>query len=549
MKRGRFVLWIIAVLLFVLAFLPVQLRWDATSAHRYSLRSSAKNFLKTIKTSVQVKVYLAGAMPADFQRLARETSFFLNQIHQENGKIEFSFVNPAKAPNAEAQMKQKGMLPALIPSIDGNKMEQTLVYPYAEISANGQSVVVDLMKGSSGEDLPAQTLSAENLLQYNLLSGISAVSTSKKKRIGILVNQDELRPQEFQDFLQMARVKYSPSPIIPQNGKELTFNDMSQLEQADLLVIAKPRKPFTATEKQVLDQYIVQGGRTLWMMEPVSAEMDSLFRSKEIVAVPNDVNLTDFFFNYGVRLGSMAVKDRQKAANIRLVVGEINGNPQYETFSWPYFPVAAPIAAANSKVKLQFPGNVELMPRPELSYQPLLKSSGQTTLKKLPNPVSLNELANADSLGRDEVRAGEQLFGVKISGKFKSAFANRIERKQIPNFQAQGGQNQMIILADGDVARNSVVRGKPLPMAQDILSDETFDNRAFIEDILADLLGDSQLLDLKNKVQSPIKLDREKLNANLWLYRLTAIGFPVILFILAGFASLNQRRSKRHIMR
>lgn len=545
MKKGRFLLWMVALLLLALAALPLHLRWDATSAHQYSLRPSAKNFLKTIHTPIQVKVYLAGPMPADFQRLSRETSYFLNQIHQENPKVQFSFVNPTKMPNSEVKMKQKGMIPALIPSIDGNTMEQTLVYPYAEISANQQTVLVDLMKGATGEDLPAQTFSAQNLLQYNLLSGISAVSTSKKKKIGILVNQDELRPQEFQDFLQMARAKYSPAPIIPQNGKELTFNDMPQLKQADLLVIAKPRKPFTSAEKQVLDQYIVQGGRTLWMMEPVSAEMDSLFRSKEIVAVPNDVNLTDFFFNYGVRLGSTAVKDRQQAANIRLVVGEINGNPQYETFSWPYFPVVSSVAAINSKVKLQFPGNIELMPRPELRYQPLLKSSARTTLKKLPNPISLNELANADSLGRDEVKAGEQLFGVKISGKFNSAFANRIERKQIPDFQAQGEENQMIILADGDIGRNSVVRGKALPMAQDILSDETFDNRAFLEDILAELLGDSQLSELKNQVHSPVKIDREKLNASLSLYRFLAIGLPVIFFILAALFSLNLRRKNR----
>ena len=98
--------------------------------------------------------------------------------------------------------------------------------------------------------------SIENL-EYNFASNIKSLIEEHKKNIGVLINQDELRPDEFRGFMEMALENYNAGPIIPENQKELTVADVPKLNKMDAIVIAKPRKAFTDGEKVILDQYIM----------------------------------------------------------------------------------------------------------------------------------------------------------------------------------------------------------------------------------------------------------------------------------------------------
>ncbi|WKS94837.1 Gldg family protein [Riemerella columbina] len=312
----------------------------------------------------------------------------------------------------------------------------------------------------------------------------------------------------------------------------------------DALVIAKPRKPFNDEEKLVIDQYIMNGGKTLWMIDAVNADMDTLFHAKRIMAYPVDLNLTDFFFNYGIRISPTLVKDFKKTALVRLSAGEIAGNPQYQNFLWPYFPLG--IAEGNQvitknidPVKLEFPTSIDTLARANIKKEVLFESSDRTTTKSVPNYVSLAEIVNVDSLGAMERPSVPKIFAVSLEGKFTSAYASRSERMSYPHFKNQSPENKMIIIADGDVGRNQILKGEALPLGADLLTNQQYGNEQFLRNALDWLLDDSQLMTLRNRNIKVRLLDRQRINEEKtewqWLNLLLPLGILALCAALWHF--------------
>ena len=375
------------------------------------------------------------------------------------------------------------------------------------------------------------------------------MTADRKKTIGILINQDELRPEEFQGFMEMALENYNAGPIIPQNQTELTYADVPQLQHMDALVIAKPRKAFTENEKVILDQYIMNGGKTLWMIDAVNAEMDTLFHTKKIMAYPMDVNLTDFFFNYGIRLNAGLVKDMKKSALLRIVSGEVAGNPQYSSFLWPYFPLGIaenknPITKNINPVKFEFPTSIDTLGRKNIKTKVLFESSDRTHVKQVPNYVALAEIVQVDSLSEFDQATAPKILAVSLEGKFKSAYATRSERNSYPDYKAESPENKMIVIADGDVGRNQIYKGNPLPLGEDLLTKQSYGNEQFLRNALDFLLDDSNLMELRNRNIEARLLDRQRIDEEKtdwqWLNLVLPLG---IIGVLGGlFFWLRKRK-------
>lgn len=365
-----------------------------------------------------------------------------------------------------------------------------------------------------------------------------------------MVNQDELRPDEFSGFMDMALENYNAGPIIPNNQTELSIEDFSNLKKVDALVIAKPRKAFTDREKVILDQYIMNGGKTLWMMDAVNAEMDTLFQSKKIMAFPIDLNMTDFFFHYGIRINSALVKDLQKSALLRLQTGQISGNPQYSSFLWPYYPIGInenpnAIIKNINPIKLEFPTSIDTLARNGIKKEILLESSGRTLLKTTPNYISLNEIVRTDSLGQMERPTTPKIFVVALSGKFTSAYATRSERKDFPNFKAQASNdNKMIVISDGDVGKNQVLKGEAMPLGYDIMTDQYYGNEQFLRNALDYLLDDNNLISLRNRNIETRLLDRRRISEEKSQWQWLNILLPITFAGALGGVFYYLRRKK-----
>ncbi|WP_294205442.1 gliding motility-associated ABC transporter substrate-binding protein GldG, partial [uncultured Chryseobacterium sp.] len=503
-----FVIFPLAVVLYISG-----IRLDLTKEKRYTLSENTVKVLESVKKPLTVDVYLEGDFPASFKQLQSETRFMLEEFRKINPKIDFKFIDPIKSKISQDTLMAMGMQPSVLPDIKDGKVSQIYLFPYAVIKYNNRGVSIPLVVQQTGIDADAQLNKSIENLEYNLVSNIKNVSADKRKKIGVLVNQDELSPDEFQGFMHLALENYDAGPIIPKNQKELSLADVPLLKQMSALVIAKPRKAFTDNEKVILDQYIMNGGRTLWMIDAVNAEMDTLTRSKKVMPFPVDLNMTDFFFNYGIRINPALVKDVKKFALLRLVTGEVGGNPQYTSLPWPYFPLGIaekdnPVTKNINPVKFEFPTSIDTLGRKNIKTNVLFESSERTLLKQVPNYVDLKEIASVDSLGQMEKPSTPKIYAVSLEGKFTSAYASRIERKSYPNFKAVSPENKMIVIADGDVGRNKVIKGQPLPLGVDMLTNEQFGNEQFLRNALDFLLDDSNLMELRNRNIEERLLDR-----------------------------------------
>lgn len=524
-------------------------RLDLTQEKRYTLSDSTVKILENVEKPLTVEVYLEGEFPASFRQLRNETEFMLQEFRKINPKIDYEFIDPIKTKMSQDTLAAMGMQPSILPDMKDGRISEIVMFPYAAIKYNSYGASIPLVINKSGIDAAEQlTKSIENL-EYNFASNIKSLTEERKKNIGILINQDELGPEQFQGFMEMALENYNAGPVIPENQTELSVADLPKLKQMDALVIAKPRKPFTENEKVILDQYIMNGGKTLWLIDAVNAEMDTLFQSKKIMAYPMDTNLTDFFFSYGIRINSGLVKDMQKSALIRIVSGEVAGNPQFSSFLWPYFPVGIaetpnPITKNINPVKFEFPTSIDTLGRQNIKTKVLFESSERTNSKRVPNYVALSEIVRADSLSEFDKPSPPKIFAVSLEGKFKSAYSTRSERNSFPNFRSESPKNKMIVIADGDVGRNQVYKGKALPLGEDLLTKQTYGNEQFLRNSLDFLLDDANLMELRNRNIEARLLDRQRIDEERseWQWINLLLPLAVIGFLGALFFYLRQRK-------
>ncbi|KQS91989.1 MULTISPECIES: gliding motility-associated ABC transporter substrate-binding protein GldG [Chryseobacterium] len=540
-------LFVILPLVIVLAFSGIRL--DLTKEKRYTLSDSTVKVLESIKKPVMVEVYLEGDFPASFRQLQNETKFMLEEFRKINSNVDFRFTDPIKNRIPEDTLMAMGMQKSILPDEKEGKITQIEVYPYAVVKYQGRGISIPLIVQQNNINAQDQLRKSIENLEYTLASNIKAVATDERKKIGVLVNQDELSPSEFESFMQIANENYQAGPVIPKNTKELSLEDLPMLKQMNALVIAKPRKAFTDGEKLILDQYIMNGGKTLWMIDAVNAEMDTLTRSKKLMPFPVDINMTDFFFNYGLRINPALVKDVKKYALLKIVTGEINGNPQFSSLPWPYFPLGIaennhPITKNINPVKFEFPTSIDTLGGKKFKTKILFESSERTLLKQVPNYVELKEIASVDSLGQMERPSTPKIFAVALEGKFNSAYASRIERKGYPNFKSESPENKMIVIADGDLARNKIVKGQPLPLGIDRLTDEQFGNEQFLRNALDYLLDDSNLIELRNRNIEERLLDRYRITEEKAKWQWLNLLLPLAIIGLLGGLFFWLRKKK-----
>ena len=541
MNKKQILYIILTFLLIMGTFGVFSKRFDLTQEKRYTLSEATIKVLESVKKPLTVTVYLDGDFPASFRQLQNETKFILEEFRKVNPQIDFKFIDPIKTRMSKDSLAAMGIQPSILPDMKEGKISEIVMFPYSSIRYGARRTSVPLIVNITGIDASEQLSKSIENLEYNFISNIKTITADRKKNIGILINQDELRPEEFQGFMEMATENYNAGPIIPQNQTELTYADAPQLQHMDALVIAKPRKAFTENEKVILDQYIMNGGKTLWMIDAVNAEMDSLFNAKKIMAYPMDVNLTDFFFNYGIRINPGLVKDFKKSALIRIVSGEVAGNPQYSSFLWPYFPLGIaenknPITKNINPVKFEFPTSIDTLGRKNIKTKVLFESSEKTNIKQVPDFVALAEIVRTDSLSSTYKPTEPKIFAVSLEGKFNSAYATRSERKIYPDFKAESSENKMIIIADGDVGRNQTYKGKALPLGEDLLTKQAYGNEQFLRNALDFLLDDSNLMELRNRNIEARLLDRQRIDEEKREWQWLNLLLPLaIIGLLGGF--------------
>lgn len=524
-----------------------------TKDKRYTLTETTYKVLQKIDKPLTINVLLGGELSGDYRTLKNEISFLLDEFRNINPKISYQFLDPIKD-YTSAQLQENGLAPAPVRSDKG----VLNVYPYAQLKYDGKEGWMETLVNDPALPFEDLALASTEKLEYLFMDDVRKITQVDRKNVGFLVHHDELPQPNMDSFGRALADNYNVDVYIqPIQDSTYTLkqSDLEALKHFDALIVAKPTLPFSDADKLVLDQYIMNGGKMMFLTESVDAEMDSIFRSGKIVAFPRDLKLNEFFFNYGVRIIPALVKDLE-AAKIVLADGETtSGNVSYNTYSWPYFVRGfkadpTPITESISSVKFEFVNPIELLENPQIEHTVLLATSPYTTLQP---SMSLVELTEVDGINPEEYQMGRIPLAVLAEGNFKSMYASRYERNEIPNFKSETQNGKLIIVSDGDVAKNHILMGRPMRLGEDKFSlrpdnpkqrPVTYDNQNFLLNCVDYLLGETDFLNLKNRKLEIPTLNETKVQLDKSTWQMTNLIIPAVVIWVIGLGMIWWRKRR-----
>lgn len=550
-KLGDFLLLANGLVLLVLINLLAAtyfFRLDLTEEKRFSIKEPTKKLLRALDDKVYVEVFLEGELNAGFRRLQKSIQETLEEfrIYSDN-KVQFVFTDPGMATSQKArnefmqELAQKGITPTNVVDPKGGQVTEKIIFPGVLISHGGFETGVTLLKGNKALTADEQINQSIEGLEYELASAIQTMMDSDRKRIGFVTGHGELDSLEIASFNNTLLEKY--------NVFKVELARKKSLEQYDALIIAKPTQKFSAQDKYKLDQYIMQGGKLLLLLDKLEANMDSASR-ENYTAFPYNIDLDDQLFKYGMRLNADLIQDRN-AGMYPVVTGESGGKPQMQLMDWPFFPLInryADLAATRNldAVITKFVSSIDTVKAPGIKKTPLLFTSQYSRKVSAPVQVNINDLrknVKAESFTESFIPVGYLL-----EGKFSSVFKNRFlpEGVDQAGFKEQGVSTKMIVFADGDLARNDVNprTGQPQQLGFDPFTRYTFANHDLLLNAVAFLIEDDGLISARNKEVKIRPLDKEKVRTEKIKWQVINLALPLVVIMLYGATRSILRKRK-----
>ena len=525
-------------------------RFDLTEDKRFTISPEAHEILSTFNSPVIVDVLLDGKLPAEFSRLQTETVLLLEQFALKNNNIKFNLVNPlegsASREQAIADLQKVGLTPANVTIEEEGKVSQELVFPWAMVNYKNKTVRVPLLKNKLGSSSEDRINNSVQQLEYAFADAFTKLAIKEKKRVAVLKGNGELDDIYLTDYLSTIRDYYNIGAITLDSVATNPQEVLNQLKSFDLALIAKPTEAFTEAEKYVLDQYIVGGGKSIWLLDPVQMQLDSLYNETgSSIALPRQLNLDDFFFKYGVRINPDLVNDLYNTP-IVLASGEANES-QYNPLPWVYHPMVFsknnhPINTNIEATRMQFVSTIDTLSN---SYKKtvLLQSSPLSKTEGTPRPIRL-DILNKQPEKENYINKGNLPLAVLVEGEFNSAYTNRVKPLKLESNLDTGSQNSLLVIADGDLIKNQLRQGSPLPLGYDKWTSNTYGNKEFLVNSINYLLDDTGLINIRNKKVAIPLLDVQKIANEKSKWQAINIGLPVLIVLLIGISFTYYRKKK-----
>lgn len=548
-SRGKF--WIPLLLIILIAINWISTGWhtriDLTNEKRFTLSHATREILRSLDEPVYVDVFLKGNFPSGFKKLSTSTQDVLLEFREYAGPyLQYNFISPDEPVAAGAgtfadSLDAWGLYPINLTSQLKEGQQQQFVYPYALVRYKEQRVPVSLYTGKSPLISHQELNSAEAMLEYNLAEAIAKLKTPVKPTIGYAVGNGEPMDARVYDLVEN---------VLKPDYNLVTFDLPTQpvipAEIAALLVV-KPTLRFSEEVKMKIDQYVMQGGKMLWFIDRLEAEMDSLQIKNEVIAYDRGLDLNDQFFRYGARINADLVMDLQ----CDYLPFDVNGNGQFELLPWNYFPVFEsksnhPINKSLGFISGRFVNSIDTVEADGIRKTILLSTSPNSRTIATPALISGKENVNAPE---DEKFKKQHIpVAVMLEGRFRSLYANRLSKRMNDSllkynvvFQPQSlKDNKMLVVADGDVVLNEVAKGQPIPMGMNAYTFGTqrefpFANADFVRNSLSYMVDPYDLSDAKAKDYTVRLLDTKKVQAQKARWQVLNLAVPVIVVLLFGF--------------
>lgn len=533
------------------------IRIDLTNEKRFTLSSPTRKVLQKPEDVIRIDVFLKGDFPSGFRKLANSAGELLQEFKEVAGsKLQYRFVSPEEMVEGTSvkwadTLSNLGFVPINLTSQVKAGQQQQLIYPVAFVHYKDQVSSVILYQGRSKGITYMEINSAEALMEYNFAYAINRLLESNRPLVGYCSSNGEPEDIRTYDLVEnVLRQDYElkifnleKEPAIPDTFK--------------LMLVVKPTKPFSDAEKLKLDQYVMRGGKLIFFVDKLEAELDSLqSKQGQVVAYDRGLELNDLLFKYGARVNSDLLMDLQ----CDFLPFDVNGNGQFELLPWNYFPVfeskSSHVINKNlGFVSGRFVNSIDTVEAEGIKKTILLSTSANSRSISTPALISVTE--NSVAPENEKFKKANIPAAVLLEGKFNSLFSNRLSQAMRDSLQKYGyefmpacvAENKIIVVADGDMVLNSVVKGnQPIPMGMNPYTfgsqrEFGFANRDFLQNSLDYLINASGLSEAKAKDYTLRLLDKKKVDAEKTKWQGINIAVPVLLVIL--FALLYQFLRKR----
>ncbi|MEE2772361.1 MAG: gliding motility-associated ABC transporter substrate-binding protein GldG [Bacteroidota bacterium] len=524
-------------------------RLDLTEDQRYSLSPASERILEDVDSPIIFDVFLQGSFPSEFRRLQSETRQMLEEFAAHNRNIVFNFVDPLEngqdANTVAQEFMQMGMTPARVNVRENGKNSESIVFPWAIANYGQKTVTIPLMKNQIGSTDEERVTASVQQLEYVLADGISKLVYPRKKKIAIMRGNGELPDANIADFVKTLQQYYYTAPFTLDSVAKVPQRTLKELEQYDLVIEPKPTQAYSEKEKLVLDQYLMHGGKMIWLAEMTNMESDSLMNaSGTAIAIPKDLNLGDYFFSYGIRINPELVKDLYSAPII-LASGE-GSETRFNPYPWFYSPLTTspnqhPIINNLEAVKFEYANPIDTL-KNGIHKTVLLTSSPRTEVQGTPLQISLDLVNEKPDL--TAFNSGEQNLAVLLEGQFPSVYKNRIKPFELDDVKDQSSDTKMLVISDGDVIKNDLQRGRPVELGFDRFTGNSYGNKEFLLNAVNYMLDDNGLIDIRSKEVRIAFLDSEKLEAERTTWQLINLAAPLVILALFGLGFHYYRRRK-----
>src|SRR5690554_4981312 len=524
-------------------------RFDLTSDKRYTISDSALNIIDNVASPILVDVFLEGeSFPSEFRRLQLETKQLLEEFSAHNKNIVFHFIDPlADEANRESNIQKlnnRGLTPMQLTVEENGKSSQAVIFPWALASYNDVTVTIPLVKNKIGATQQELINHSVQHLEYAFADGFSKLVNPRNKKIAFLIGNGELKGRYIEDFLKTISEYYNLAPFTLDSVASNPQRTLDQLKTFDLIVSAKPTEAFTEEEKLVLDQFTMSGGKSLWLIDAVAMEKDSLYNTGKSVAVARDLNLTDFFFKYGIRINHVLVNDLYSAP-ITLAIGE-GSEARFQQFPWYYSPLVNPegqhpIVNNLNLVKFDFANQIDTL-KNDIKKTILLRSSILSKIDGTPREISLE--MTAEEPDPELYKNSYQTLAVLLEGEFTSVYNNRVKPFPLEKERNKSKPTKMIVVADGDVIKNELGKNGPIQLGFDRSSGQVYGNKEFLLNAVNYLLDDNGLINIRSKEVEVSFLDYKKVASEKTKWQLINILLPLVILGVFGFIFNFYRKKK-----
>ena len=533
--------------LFLLGISSINYKIDLTENKRFTLKNETVSKIRQIDNKINIDVFLSGDLPSSYRKLYNEIKELLNSFNSINKKLNINFINPfgddLSTQNVISKMSSYGMSPDYILDTNKQSIDQKIVFPWAILNDNKNSILIPLTKSNRGESQEQIIINSIEKLEYKIIDGLDRLTNKKKLKLAFITSHETSPNIKISDWINDLQKYYKVVAFDLKRYKSNPKETFKNLTTFPVIIVSNPKKPFSKEEKFILDQYQINGGNILWLIDTVKIDLELLFKNDgKVLGVKNNLNLDDYFFNYELRINPILTKDIYCAP---IIIANGKGNEtKYLPFPWVYYPLAKPnkkniVSSGVEDLLFRFSSPIDTLPGSS-NKKILVSSSNYNQYQSIPSMIDLNSAISPINPNKYDLKSKPLI--VLSEGNFNSLFKNRIPPIPELNFK-NNGKSKFILISDGQFAENQTEGNKPLELGYDKWTNNFYSNKDFLMNSVHYLIDNYKFLKIKSKKVRINLLDIIKVKNRSKFESIIFLILPLIFLIFLKLIIIKSRNS------